>query len=322
VPTLAYLGDVDIAREKLMNKTLYTKSQYYRVDTEYDGDGFQDVQVDKDMEVKVVAVGVGTRAFPVKIIVEDKDGNEFYQNVAISKTNCGMRDDEFIMDNAKYLFGNSFELVDDVMDINSYNYKAYIGKVVHTKFPTTMLNEATKKVQNIPRMIGFQIMALNPHKNDTKFTAQFKHTILGIYFYKDVTLDQKGISGTSKDFEQEPDDYFSYLFAPGPGKKIETTEGSRGMIRMGHVGVGFSEDEVMLAAGEPDDVKHGENGNYTWVFKRSNNKLLYVDFNGSGTVVKTYTGDGPKAKTTAKRGVTPKKKSSSSSWKNGKGTPL
>ena len=208
------------------------------------------------------------------------------------------------------------------MAVNSYNYKAYIGREIHTKFPTTMLNEATKKVQNIPRMIGFQIVSLNPHKNDTKFTAQLKHSILGTYFYKDVTLDQKSISGTSKDFEKEPDDYFSYLFAPGPGKKIETTEGSRGMIRMGHVGVGFSEDEVMLAAGEPDDVKHGENGNYTWVFKRANNKLLYVDFNGSGTVVKTYTGDGPKAKKTAKRRATPKKKSSSSSWKNGKGTPL
>ena len=86
VPTLAYLGDVDIAREKLMGKTMYTKTQYYRIDTEYDGDGFQDVIVDKDMEVKVTAVGVGTRAYPVKIIVEDRDGNEFYQNVAISKT--------------------------------------------------------------------------------------------------------------------------------------------------------------------------------------------------------------------------------------------
>ena len=308
VPTLAYLGDVDIAREKLMGKTMYTKTQYYRIDTDYDGDGFQDVMVDKDMEVKVTAIGVGTRAYPVKIIVEDKDGNEFYQNVAISKTNCGMRDDEFIMDNAKYLFGNSFELVDDIMSVNSYNYKAFIGRVVHTKFPTTMLNEATKKIQKIPRMVGFQIEALNPHKNDTKFTAKFKHTILGTYFYKDVTLDQKSVSGSSNDFEEESDDYFSYLFAPGPGKKIETTEGSRGMIRMGHVGVGFSEDEVMLAAGEPDNVIHGENGMYTWIFNRSNNKLLYVDFNGSGDVEKTYTRDAPKAKTTsAKRKGTTKK---------------
>ena len=187
-----------------------------------------------------------------------------------------------------------------------------------------MLNEATKKVQNIPRMIGYQLEALTPHKNDTKFTAKLKNTILGTYFYKDVTLDQKSISGTSKDFEQEPDDYFSYLFAPGPGRKIETTEGSRGMIRMGHVGVGFSEGEVQLAAGEPDEEQHGENGLYTWIFKRSNNKLLYVDFNSSGIVEKTYTKDGPKTggakKTAAKRRTT--KKRSSSSWKNGKGTPL
>jgi hypothetical protein len=323
VPTLAYLGDVDIAREKLMGKTLYTKTQYYRVDTEFDGDGYQDVTVKKDMEVKVTAVGVGTRSFPVKIIVEDRDGNEFYQNVAISKTNSGMRDDEFIMDNAKYLFGNSFELVDDIMAVNSYNYTAYIGRIIHTKFPTIMYNEATKKNQKIPRMIGYQIEDITPHKADTKFTVKLKNTILGIYFYKDVTLDQKSISGTSKDFEKEPDDYFSYLFAPGPGRKIETTEGSRGMIRMGHVSVGFSEDEVMLAAGEPDEITDGENGQYTWMFKRSNNKLLYVDFNGSGVVEKYYTKDGPKAKAGAtRRAATKKKKSSSSSWKNGKGTPL
>ena len=322
VPTLAYLGDVDIAREKLMGKTMYTKTQYYRIDTEYDGDGFQDVIVDKDMEVKVTAVGVGTRAYPVKIIVEDRDGNEFYQNVAISKTNCGMRDDEFIMDNAKYLFANSFELVDDIMAVNSYNYRAYIGRIVHTKFPTTMLNESTNKVQKVPRMIGYQIEAINPHKNDTKFTVKFKNTILGTYFYKDVTLDQKSISGTSKDFEQEPDDYFSYLFAPGPGKKIETTEGSRGLIRMGHVSPGFSEDEVMLAAGEPDDIQHGENGLYTWIFKRSNNKLLVVDFNGVGIVTKTSTKDAPKARAAAKRRASSSKKRSSNSWKNGKGTPL
>lgn len=324
VPTLAYLGDVDIAREKLMGKTVYTKTQYYRVDTEYDGDGFQDVTVDKDMQVKVVAVGVGTRSYPVKIIVEDRDGNEFFQNVAISKTNSGMRDDEFIMDNAKYLFKNSFELVDDIMAVNSYNYRAYIGRVVHTKAKVSMMNEATKKNQNIPRMIGFQIEDINPHKNDTKFTVKFKHMILGTYFYKDVTLDQKSISGTSKDFEKEPDDYFSALFAPGPGRNIQTTEGSRGMIRMGHVSVGFTEDEVMLAAGEPDEEKPGENGRYTWIFKRSNNKLLCVDFNGSRIVEKYYTKDGPRKarKATGKRRTTAKKRSSSAGWQSGKGTPL
>jgi hypothetical protein len=35
----------------------------------------------------------------------------------------------------------------------------------------------------------------------------------------------------------------------------------------------------------------GDNGRYTWVFQRSNNKVLYVDFDGSGVVTKTYTRD-------------------------------
>ena len=314
VPTLAYLGDVDIAREKLMGKTMYTKTQYYRIDTEYDGDGFQDVIVNKDMEVKVTAVGVGTRSYPVKIIVEDNDGNEFYQNVAISKTNCGMRDDEFIMDEAKYLFGNSFEMVDDIMAVNSYNYRNYLGKIIHTKFRTKLLNENTKKMQSIPRMTEYQIEAMNPHKNDDKFTLKLKNTTIGSYFYGDFVLDSHRA--------ENQEDYFGYIFAPGPGKKIQTSEGSRAMIRQGHVGIGFTEDEVMMAAGEPDKVEHGQNGYYTWIFNRSNNKILVVEFDGNGVVTKAQGKDAPKAKKstpTARKGGTGRK---STSWQKGKGTPL
>lgn len=316
VPTLAYLGDVDIAREELIGKTLYTKASLYRIDTEYDGEGFQEIMVDKDMEVKVTAVGVGTRNFPVKIIVEDKEGNEFYQNVAISKTNCGMRDDEFIMDNAKFLFSNSFEMVDDMMAINGYNYKQFLGKIVHTKFPSKMLNETTKKIQAIPRMIEYQVDAINPHKNDDKATVKLKNTILGTYFYIDVVLD----AGRAENQE----DYFGYVFAVGPGKKIQTSEGSRAMIRAGHVAINFSEDEVMLAAGEPDKVEHGQNGQYTWIYNRSNNKLLYVDFDGSGVVTKTYTKDAPKQRmsSTSVRRKASQTNSGSLSNAQGKATPL
>ncbi len=307
VPTLAYLGDVDIAREQLMGKTLYTKTQYYRIDTEYDGEGYQDVMVDKDMPVTVIAVGVGTRNYPVKIIVEDEDGNEFFQNVAISKTNSGMRDDEFIMDEAKYLFANSFELVEDVMNINSYNYRVYIGRIIHTKYPTKMLNETTKKLQSIPRLAEYQLEAINPHKNDDKATVKLKNTTLGTYFYTDIVLDQHNA--------EKEEDYFGYIFAPGPGKKVQTSEGSRAMIRGGHVGIGFSEDEVEMAAGEPEKIEYGENGYYNWLYQRSNNKILIVQFNGSGTVEKTTTRDGnlnapapsKTSKITSKKRITTKK---------------
>ena len=35
------------------------------------------------------------------------------------------------------------------------------------------------------------------------------------------------------------------------------------MIRNGHVGIGFTEDETMMAAGEPDKIEHGQAGRYT-----------------------------------------------------------
>ena len=321
VPTLAYLGDVDIAREKLIGKEVYTKTQYYRIDTDVESDGYQDVIVDKDMQVKVKDVGVGTRSFPVKIIVEDKDGNEFYQNVAISRTNSGMRDDEFIMDKAKYLFANSFELVEDVMSVNSNNYKRFIGKIIHTKYPTKLLNEISKKLQSIPRLMEYQIESITPHKNSSMFTLKLKNTTLGTYFYIDLYLDEH--------LAENQTEYFGYVFALGPGKKIETSEGSRAMMRAGHVGIGFTEDETMMAAGEPDRVITGANGLYTWVYQRSNNKLLYVDFDGSGVVTKTYTrdnkGNKPKVGSSTPRhsaGAARQAAKASMGWQSGKGTPI
>jgi len=287
IPTLAYLGDVDIAREKLMDKSMFTKTKFYRIDTEYDGEGYQDVEVSPDMEVKVVAVGVGSRKFPVKIVVEDKDGNQFYQNVAMSKTNCGMRDDEFVGDEARYLFNNSFELMDDIMSISSRNYKKFLGKVIHTKVTTRMLNEVTSKQQAIPRLAEYQIESITPHKADDLATVKLKNTTTGNFFYTEAYLDMFKAAGGN---EQK---FFGSIFAPGPGKKVVTSEASRAMIRSGHVGIGMTEDEVEMAAGEPDHTEIGTGGQYFWVFERSNNKLLYVEFDGTGMVKSNNVADGP-----------------------------
>jgi hypothetical protein len=284
VPTLAYLGDVDIAREKLMDKMLYTKTTLYRMDTEYDGEGYEEVQVDRDMVVKVVAIGVGSRNYPVKIVVEDKDGNQFYQNVTMSRTNCSMRDDELAGNEARFMFNNSFELQDDIMSISSRNYKLFIGKVVHTKIPIKMLNEVTSKQQAIPRLAEYKIESITPHKSDNMATVKLKNTTLGTYFYAECFLDQY-------QSEAHPDQFFGLIFAPGPGKKVETSEASRAMIRAGHVGIGMTEDEVQMAAGEPDKIEPGKGGQYFWVFNRSNDKLLYVEFDGSGVVKKTSVKD-------------------------------
>lgn len=301
VPTLAYLGDVDIARKLLVGKTMFTKSTLFRIDTEYDGDGFQEVTVPMNDEVKVTQVGVGTRSFPVKIIVEDKNGNEYYQNVAISKTNCGMRDDEFIMDNTKYLFAGSFELQDAIMAV-SHNLEQYLNKTVHTKFTTDMITkgDGRERTLKVPRMTAFTIEAIMPKANSNYVTLTLKETESRRIYFKDVTfVETDNVTG---DIDGQRNDYFGYLFAMGQGRARQTSQAARAAIRQGRVILAMSEDEVAMAMGEPDDTAEDTNGRYRWLYKRSGGKLLVVKFDATGKVIGTEV-DRSKAKKT----TTPKK---------------
>ena len=195
VPTLAYLGDVDKARELLKDKDLLTRTQHFRVDTEYDGDGFKEVTVEKNMPVTVKAIGVGTRSFPVKIIVEDEHGNQFYQNVAMSKTNCGMRDDEFIMDNEKFLFTGSFEMADANMTVSD-NVKDYLNQTVFTKHPSNMSSKGSGKVRDVkvPRFTGFIIDEIRAIPNSRYYTLTLRETESRRIYYKDIAFNQEDVN--------------------------------------------------------------------------------------------------------------------------------
>lgn len=299
VPTLAYLGDVDTAREKLLGKTLFTKTDLYRIDTEYDGDGFQEVKVEKNINVKVAAVGVGTRSFPVKIIVEDEKGNQFYQNVAISKTNSGLRDDEFIMDNVKYTFAGSFELQDAIMAV-SQDLAQYVGKVVHTKYTTNMISRGDGKERSIkvPRLTAFTIENLMPKNNSTYVTLTLKEQESRRIYFKDVTFtNDENVTG---DIDGRREDYFGYLFAMGEGKARKTSQAARAAIRAGRVILGMSEDEVSMAMGEPDNYVESNNGRYDWIYNRSGGKLLIVHFDATGKVTGTDI-DRSKARTATRK---------------------
>ena len=302
VPTLAYLGDVDIAREKLMGKTMFTKTDLFRVDTEYDGDGFQEVKVEKNLPVTVTAVGVGTRSFPVKIIVEDQKGNEFYQNVAISKTNSGMRDDEFIMDNTKFLFAGSFELQDANMAV-AQGYTKYLNQDVYTKQTTNMImkkDDGTETTVKMPRMSSFTIEAITPKSNTTYVTLTLKAKRNGITYLKDVTFSNVSVVG---DIDGQREDYFGYLFATGTSKTEKSTPAIRTAIEQGRVINGMTEDEVIASVGEPDQRGSANNGRHDWIYNRVNGKLLTVHFNGAGKVIGTNgnISSGRKPTTTTRR---------------------
>ncbi len=313
VPTLAYLGDVDKARELLMDQTLITRTQFFRIDTEYDGDGFQEVTLPKNRVVVVKAIGVGSRSFPVKIIVEDENGEQFYQNVAMSKTNSGLRDDEFDVDNAKYLFEGSFEFTGAEMTVNN-DYKSYLNKTVHTKFATEMSSKGAGKQRDmkVPRFTGFIIDEIIPEKKRPGFfDLTLRETETRRIFYKEVTF-QEGVPGAVRD------DYFGRLFSMGEGQARSTTLQTRTAIREGRVIPGMSMEEVEMAVGESSTKMTTSDGVTEWMYPRSHS-ILVVQFNSDGIVTKAGARALGEKKTKARRMA---EQSSSSRRLTGNGTPL
>jgi hypothetical protein len=298
VPTLAYLGDVDIAREKLVGKKLITKTTIYREDTEADNDGFREVKVDANKEVTVVSVGVGTRSFPVKIIVADEKGNEFYQNVAMSKTNSGMRDDEFVMDNARYAFYGSFAVLDDMMAVEG-DMAEYIGKTIHNKYVTGMITkgDCRERTVHVPKMTTFTIDNITPAGHDGYVTLSLTEMESRRPYFKDVYFYNKE---DIVDDEQEKKKYFGYIFAMGEGVGKNTSQQARAAIRAGRVIAGMTEDEVLLAVGEPDRVVQNNTGRKDWIYPRSK-KLLIVKFGRNGLVQEYTTSAGTTQKKKAVR---------------------
>ncbi len=214
VPTLAFLGDVDKARELLLDKQLMTLTQHYRVDTDYDSDGYKEVTVERNLMVTVKAIGVGTRNFPVKIIVEDDKGNQFYQNVVMSKTNCGLRDDEFIMDNEKFLFQKSFEFSDTTQNASDAT-RSYLNKVVHTTGVVEMTTNGAGEERKVlvPLYTNFIIDEITPVPNSRYYRLTMRETETRSLYFKKVAF-------TAADVDNErngsmKDDLFSNIFGLG-----------------------------------------------------------------------------------------------------------
>lgn len=285
VPTLAYLGDVDVAIDFFKDKTLFTVADEYYVDTELDGDGYEVItDVKEGTEVKVVAVGVGTRNYPVKIIVADEKGREFYQNVAISRTNSGMRDDEFTISNKKiHTFRGAFELPADNMAA-SEAYKKYIGRVVYTLYPS-MFTEGKDKPAKIGRLSTFKILDVRVQRGTHYVKMTLRGMGSGKTYTKEVTFVSHDVSG---DIDGTREDLYDNLFAEGNPLDIPgVTKEHLADIQKGVVRAGFTEAEVKLALGEPTGGGDVDANTYTMVYKEVNKPYACVFMNKKTRKVKS-----------------------------------
>ena len=278
VPALAYLDDVDKARELLLGQTLMTRQPLFYIDTQYDGDAVEEVRIPENTEVVVKHIGVGTRKYPVKIIVEDtKTGKEFFQNVVMSRTNTGMRDEDFEDENQKFLFLNSFEVVAGVEHVSA-DYLQYIGTTIYSKFPIDMISKGDGKIRTVkvPRLTEFIIDDITSAGKGSIVLMTLTESESRRVYQKEVTFLEDNLGG-------QDENYFGYLFGIGEGKLRNSSRETRAMIRQGRVGIGMTEEEVELAMGEPDAKLTNANGLNEWHYKRTK-KVLVVHFDKQGKV--------------------------------------
>ena len=275
VPTLAYLGDVDTAIDLLIGKKMLTRFPVYNVDISTTSYGYDKINVPLATEVTVVAAGVGTREFPVKLIVADSNGKEFFQTVAISRTNSGLRDEEFEEDNVKHTFLGSFELLGDAAN-NDKAYSKLIGQNVFTLYKTQMyLKDGTAEI--IQRLTPFKILSANAMRGTNKVRLTLINN--NKEYTKEVTFKQENVAG---DIAGMREDYYYSLFASGNlGKSKSVRQENMADIQNSIVRAGFNEAEVKLALGEPDGKGKANQGRYTWVYKShlNGNQNCTVFFN-------------------------------------------
>ena len=164
---------------------------------------------------------------------------------------------------------------------------------------------------------GFIIDDIRPIKNTDFYTLTLRETETRRIYYKDVAFDEEVAFANGK-----KDDYFGILFGMGEGEARSTTLETRTAIREGRVIPGMSEDEVMMAVGEPFQKVTDSKGVREWLYARSNGVLLVVQFNSKGKVIKA---GGRAVKTNASSGKKSSNKKSVGGIPGGTmktGTPL
>ena len=285
VPSLAYLDDVDTAIDSLVGKQVKLLVRQLCQDSETDGSGFREVDLGSDKRgqlMTITKVGVGTRNYPVKIIVSD-GVQEYFQNVAISRTNCGLRDDEFEVSDIKmHSFRDVFELLDDKMAVDS-ELQAYVGKTVYTMLDTQMRDDKGN-LRKVKRLSTFEVTNVYALGSANHVTLELKGKVSGSILSKDVLLKKESAAGQTE--------LMSDIFAEGDPSQLPNVHKNRmSLIQQGRVSRGFTEAEVRLALGEPSEIEAVKNGVYRWLYEYTDTVRPFrsVTFGASTHLVRSVT---------------------------------
>lgn len=291
VPSLAYLGDVDIAMDSLVGKQVRVKDRYLFQDTEVNSGSFKSVDIGnakRNTVMTISKVGIGTKDFPVKIVVKEPDkdgveGQEYFMLVAISRTNCGLRDEDFEKsDNMYHSFQNCFELLADRVAVTP-ELRAWVGKTVFTAYDTDMLDE-TENHQKIGKLSSFTITDMYKLADSDIVSLTLKGKKSGKTYTKDVSVTNTKVTGKEEVLDE--------LFVEGdPNNMPGVRAANMQLIQKSQVKAGFTEAEVRMALGEPSEITRVIGGSYEWIYQYDvvNRPYRAVKFNNRTKKVTSFT---------------------------------
>lgn len=267
IPALAYLGDVDMAIDSLVGKQVRVLQRYLFQDTEVAGGSFKPVDIGDSKRgtvMTITKVGVGTRDFPVKIVVKEPnknglEGQEYFMLCAISRTNCSLRDEDFEKsDNLPHAFQGSFQLLADRMAVSA-ELQPWIGKTVFTAYETDMLDEKERH-QKIGKLSTFVITDMFRMGDGDIVSLTLKGKKSGKTYTKQVSVTNTKVTGK--------EEVLNELFLEGDPNNTEGVRAANmSLIQQGKVKAGFTEAEVRMALGEPSEITRVVGGSYEWVYQ-------------------------------------------------------
>lgn len=243
IRNLVYLGDVDIARELLVGKTLYTK-----------------VGNAPNTRVTVTAVGAGTRECPVKIVFEDEKGNSYYRDVLFSKTNSGLLDSDLVGAHRDKYFANAFSFTNDEQKTSDDIRHKYVGRAVYPKRHIEVTRQGGG-LETLARYTPLTIKELKPAPTGTMVTLVLVGTDKEVYL-ADVDL--------KYDIFIRNENYIDDTFGMGDLRKQypDIADETWPLLSKGEVRTGMSKEECKLALGSPIQRVADTRSRYeTWFYQ-------------------------------------------------------
>lgn len=251
---LVYLKDVDMAKELLIGKKIYIRTETARVDDANSYSGYRDVPIPVNMEATVTAVGVGSQAYPVKIIFEDTQGHSYFLEVAFSRTNSGMDISDFQGEKKMKYFCHSISFTNKSLGSLENLKNQYKGMMVYPKkiLPARrIISHEDKRMESrihLPRYTVLRIKDLrfeSPGSSLVMLSLEDKNAVT-----YEVKVDLKYDVITKNDNYIEDLFGLEDIYKKYPG----ITERRWQIISRGELEKGMSTDECRLSIGDPTEI--------------------------------------------------------------------